>query len=145
MEGRTYRYIRDFKPLFPFGYGLSYTQFNIGKATLSSAILDSDKSETVTLTVPVTNAGKREGTEVIQVYVRNPQDPNGPLKQLRGYKRVTVKPGQTAEAVISFDAKSFEWFDENSNTVRTMPGKYHLLYGNSSDDSALQSVSIEIR
>ena len=145
MEGRTYRYIRDFKPLFPFGYGLSYTQFNIGKATLSSAILDSEKSETVTLTVPVTNAGKREGTEVIQVYVRNPQDPNGPLKQLRGYKRVTVKPGQTAEAVISFDAKSFEWFDENSNTVRTMPGKYHLLYGNSSDDSALQSVSIEIK
>ena len=99
----------------------------------------------MTLTVPVTNVGKREGTEVIQVYVRNPQDPAGPVKQLRGYKRVTVKPGNTAEAVISLDAKSFEWFDENSNTVRTMAGKYELLYGNTSDASGLQSVAIEIR
>ena len=145
MEGRTYRYIRDFKPLFPFGHGLSYTQFNIGKASLSSAVLDSEKSETVTLTVPVTNVGKREGTEVIQVYVRNPQDPAGPVKQLRGYKRVTVKPGNTAEAVLSLDAKSFEWFDENSNTVRTMAGKYELLYGNTSDASGLQSVAVEIK
>ena len=145
MEGRTYRYIRDFKPLFPFGHGLSYTQFNIGKAKLSSAVLDSEKSETVTLTVPVTNVGKREGTEVIQVYVRNPQDPAGPVKQLRGYKRVTVKPGNTAEAIISLDAKSFEWFDENSNTVRTMAGKYELLYGNTSDASGLQSLSVEIK
>lgn len=144
MKGRTYRYMTD-KPLFPFGYGLSYTTFNIGKASLSSSSLKSDGNGSIKVTVPVENIGKMDGTEVVQVYVRNPQDPNGPIKQLRGYARVDVKAGQSAKAVITLNAKSFEWFDENTNTVYTKPGKYELLYGNSSDKDALKSVMVEVK
>ncbi len=141
MEGRTYRYIRDFKPLYPFGYGLSYTTFQIGKASLSSSIMDNNKVE---LTIPVKNLGKADGTEVIQVYVRNPKDVNGPVMQLRAYQRVNVKAGQDANATISLSRKSFEWFDEGSNTMRVMPGQYEILYGNSSKKEDLQSLSITI-
>lgn len=142
MEGRTYRYIRNFTPLFPFGYGLSYTSYNIGKAKLSST---SVKEKGITIDIPVTNTGKMNGTEVIQVYVRNPQDPNGPIKQLRGYQRVEVKAGETATASIKLDRKSFEWFDEDSNTIRVKDGKYEILYGNSSRPEDLQSVMVEVK
>ena len=91
MAGRTYRYMKNDKPLYPFGYGLSYTDFEIGNATLSADKIS--KGHTVTMTIPVTNKGKKDGTEVVQVYVKNPSDPNGPIKQLRAYKRVDVKAG----------------------------------------------------
>lgn len=145
MEGRTYRYMRNDTPLYPFGYGLSYTDFQIGDATLSSASLSATQTSPVTLTIPVANVGKVDGAEVIQVYVRNPQDPTGPIKQLRGYKRVDVKAGQTANAIIELTPKSFEWFDVTTNTVRTMEGDYELLYGNSSADASLKSVTISVK
>ena len=143
MEGRTYRYMRNDKPLFPFGYGLSYTQFEIGKAQLSASTVAAGKPATIT--IPVANVGKKDGTEVVQVYVRNPQDPNGPIKQLRGYQRVSVKAGTTASASIELSQRSFEWFDEETNTVRTKAGKYEVLYGTSSDAADLQSVMIDVQ
>lgn len=142
MEGRTYRYIRDFKPLYPFGYGLSYTSYNIGKAKLSSTTV---KQKGITIDIPVSNTGKMDGTEVVQIYVRNPQDPNGPIKQLRAYQRVEVKAGQTATASISLTPKSFEWFDENTNTIHIKDGKYEILYGSSSRPEDLQSVTVEVK
>lgn len=142
MEGRTYRYIRNFTPLFPFGYGLSYTSYNIGKAKVSST---SVKEKGITIDIPVTNSGKMNGTEVIQVYVRNPQDPKGPIKQLRGYQRVDVKAGETATASIKLDRNAFEWFDEDTNTIRVKEGKYEILYGNSSRPEDLQSVMVEVK
>ncbi len=144
MKGRTYRYMTD-KPLFPFGYGLSYTTFNIGTATLSSSTLKSEGKGTIKVTVPVENTGKMDGTEIVQLYVRNPQDSHGPLMQLRGFARVDVKAGQTVKAVIDLDAKSFEWFDEATNTVYTKPGKYELLYGNSSDRSSLKAAEVTVK
>lgn len=144
MEGRTYRYMRNDKPLFPFGHGLSYTSFEIGDAKTSTKTL-TDKHSSLTLTVPVKNTGAKDGTEVVQIYVRNPQDPNGPLYQLRAYQRVEVKAGQTANANITLNTKSFEWFDENTNTVHTKEGKYEVLYGNTSDASALKSITINIK
>lgn len=142
MEGRTYRYIRNFNPLYPFGYGLSYTSFNIGDAKLSSTTM---KNKAITMDIPVSNVGKMDGAEVVQVYVRNPQDVNGPIKQLREYKRVDVKSGQTVNVSFKLDQKTFEWFDENTNTVHTKEGKYELLYGNSSKPEDLKSVMIEIK
>ncbi len=144
MEGRTYRYMRNDAPLFPFGHGLSYTTFEIGKAKSSSSSIKSE-GKSVTLTIPVSNTGKIDGTEVVQVYVRNPQDPNGPIKQLRGYQRVDVKAGQTVNAKIELTSKSFEWFDEDTNTIRVKEGNYEVLYGNSSAPSALQSINIQVK
>ena len=83
MKGRTYRFMND--ALFPFGYGLSYTTFKIGEARFSKTSIAAN--ETIQLTVPVSNAGKRDGVEVVQVYVRKVNDIEGPLKTLRGFKR----------------------------------------------------------
>ena len=144
MAGRTYRYMKDDKPLYPFGYGLSYTTFEIGKAKLSSTSLKS-KNAAIKIQIPVTNTGKRDGAEVVQVYVRNPQDPQGPIMQLRGFARVGVMAGKTNTVEIMLSSKSFEWFDEGTNTVITKNGRYEVLYGNSSDPASLQSVNVEIK
>ena len=141
MAGRTYRYMKNDKPLYPFGYGLSYTDFEIGNATLSADKIT--KGQTVTMTIPVTNKGKKDGTEVVQVYVKNPSDPNGPIKQLRAYKRVDVKAGQTVNATITINDKSLEWFDEGTNTIHTKEGSYELVYGNSSDATKTIGIKVE--
>ena len=138
MKGRTYRYMND--ALFPFGYGLSYTSFRIGDATLSNSILK--KGEKITLKVPVSNVGKKDGTEVVQVYVKDPADTEGPLKTLKAFERVEVKAGKTAEAVITLDSRNFELFDAATNTVRAKAGKYEFYYGSSSADKDLKKLDI---
>ncbi len=145
MEGRTYRYLRHQEPLFPFGYGLSYTQFTLGKATLSASSLKWNDTGKVTLSVPVQNVGKVDGTEVVQVYVKNLDDPEGPIMQLRGFQRVDVKAGQSATASIELTPKSFEWFDAKSNAMNVRAGRFQLLYGNSSKKSDLQTLDFTIQ
>ena len=135
MRGRTYRYFND--ALFPFGYGLSYTQFELGEA-----IVERD-GEKYTVTVPVKNIGEREGTEIIQLYIRNLSDPDGPSKSLRAFQRVTVKPGQTSNAVLQLTPQSFEFFDPATNTMRTKSGKYELLYGTSSKQQTLKKHDVD--
>ena len=103
MKGRTYRYFND--PLFAFGYGQSYTTFEIGEAKIDG------KGTDYQVTIPVTNTGKCNGTEIVQLYIRDLSDKEGPLKSLRGFQRVYVKAGETATATISLDAKSFEFWD----------------------------------
>ena len=138
MKGRTYRYMND--ALFPFGYGLSYTSFKIGDAQLSSNTLK--KGEQIKLTIPVSNVGKKDGTEVVQVYVKDPADTEGPLKSLKAYQRVTVKAGQTAQAEITLDSKNLELFDAATNTVHAKAGSYELYYGNSSADKNLKKIML---
>lgn len=140
MKNRTYRYMND--ALFPFGYGLSYTDFSIGDATLSGKTLT--PGATITMKVPVKNIGKRDGTEVIQIYVKDPTDSEGPLKSLKGFQRVPVKAGQTAEATITLDSKTFELFDAGSNTVRAKAGNYEVYYGSSSADKDLKKVNVTL-
>ena len=142
MKGRTYRYFND--PLFAFGYGLSYTTFKVGEPTISGDTSLSGKSD-FTLTVPVTNTGQRNGTEILQLYIRNLQDPDGPLKSLRAFERVEVKAGQTVTANLKFERKSFEFFDTETNTMRVKPGKYEILIGTSSQDKDLKPLTLELR
>ena len=127
MQGRTYRYFRG-QALFPFGYGLSYTTFQYG----------SPQYQGETVAVSLKNTGKREGTETVQVYLRKINDPEGPQKSLRAYKRVTLKPGQQTTVTIPFPRERFECWDTRTNTMRVAPGTYELMVGSSSDDSSLQ-------
>ena len=137
MKGRTYRYFND--ALFPFGYGLSYTNFEI-----KNGKLEMRNGGNGTLTVDVTNTGKRDGDEIVQLYIRNLQDAEGPLKSLRAFQRVSVKAGQTKTVTLELTPESFEFWDPTTNTMRVKSGSYELLYGNSSDDKALKIITTNI-
>jgi beta-glucosidase len=137
MKGRTYRYFND--ALFPFGYGLSYTSF-----TIDNGQLKLDNEGKGTLTVDVTNTGTRDGDEIVQLYIRDLQDKEGPLKSLRGFQRVKIKAGQTEKVTIQLTRKSFEFFDTETNTMRVKSGTYELLYGNSSADGSLKTLSVNV-
>ena len=134
MKGRTYRYFND--ALFPFGYGLSYTDFTIGDATIDG------QNGSYKVSIPVSNTGQKNGTEIVQLYIRNTADAEGPSKSLRGFQRVDVKAGQSATANITLTPESFEFWDAETNTMRTKPGTYEILYGNSSLDKDLKRLTI---
>ncbi len=141
MKGRTYRYFSD--PLFAFGYGPSYTTFALGAARIEKSNLKAGNVE-ATLTIPVTNAGKQDGSEVVQLYVRDLADTEGPLKSLRAFQRVDVKAGQTANVRIPLTSKTFELFDPQTNTVHAHSGRYELLYGNSSRPEDLKRMELTL-
>ena len=138
MKGRTYRYFTD--ALYPFGYGLSYTKYEVRG---QKAEVGADGNGKVT--VEVANTGKMDGTEVVQLYIRNLQDPNGPLKSLRAFERVGVKAGQTSTVTLSLNRKSFEFWDAETNTMRVKPGKYEILVGTSSVDQDLKRMEVEVK
>ena len=138
MKGRTYRYFND--ALFPFGYGLSYTEWKVEGGKWMG-----NTNGGGTLSVDVTNCGQREGAEVVQLYIRDLSDKEGPLKSLRGFKKVHLRPGQTATVDIALDKKSFEFWDAETNTMRTKSGTFELLYGTSSADKDLQKLTVTIQ
>lgn len=142
MTGRTYRYMQD-APLFPFGYGLSYTTFGYGKTALDKSELTA--GQPLRLTVPVTNTGKRDGEEVVQVYLRKQGDAEGPVKTLRAFKRVRIPAGKTVNVEFELKDKELEWWDDQSNTVRVCPGNYDIMVGGSSKEEDLQRTTIAIK
>lgn len=142
MTGRTYRYMQD-APLFPFGYGLSYTTFGYGKTALDKSELTAGQS--LKLTVLVTNTGKRDGEEVVQVYLRKQGDAEGPVKTLRAFKRVRIPAGKTVNVEFDLKDKELEWWDDQSNTVRVCPGSYDIMVGGSSKEEDLQRTTIAIK
>ena len=141
MKGRTYRYMTE-TPLFPFGYGLSYTTFAISQGRLDKAATKA--GEGVTFTARVANTGQRDGAEVLQVYVRKVGDDGGPLKSLRGYCRVELKAGEAREVAIELPSQAFEFFDPQTNTMSVEPGDYEIFYGNSSDTPAGNRVTLKL-
>ena len=141
MKDRTYRFMSD--PLFPFGYGLSYTTFSIGEAKVSKSRIKNDES--IELTIPVSNTGKLDGTEIIQVYVHKVNDEDGPIKTLRGFNRVNVEAGKTNQITITMSPSAFEFFDRKNQSMAVAPGEYELMYGTSSDSKDLKTVKIEIQ
>lgn len=136
MANRTYRYFKG-APLFPFGYGLSYTTFKVGTPAYDAA---SGK-----ITVKVSNTGKRDGVEIVQAYMRNTADTAGPLKSLRGFARVSLNAGETKTVEIDFPRKSFEGWDVETNTMRVVPGRYDIMVGTSSADQDLNKICVDIQ
>ena len=134
MKNRTYRYFTG-EPLFPFGYGLSYTNFEIGKPEYKD-----DK-----VLVSVKNTGAAAGIETVQVYIRNTADVEGPLKTLRAYQQIQLAPGEAKTIAIDLPNSSFEGWDTQTNTMRVVPGKYELMVGNSSADRDLKKIIINLK
>ena len=143
MKNRTYRYFTG-QPQYAFGYGLSYTTFSTGKAKISNS-KSKVSSPKVTITMPVTNTGKVSGTETVQVYVKSLDDPGAPIKGLKGFQKLTLNPGETKTATITFDGEAFEYYDESIDELSVKPGRYQLLCGTSSLDKDLQTLPFEIR
>ena len=134
MKNRTYRYYTG-EALFPFGYGLSYTTFEMGQPTYKKNKVQ----------VRVKNTGSWEGLETVQVYIHNTADKEGPLKTLRAYQQVSLKPGESKTVTIDLPHSSFEGWDVKTNTMRVTPGKYEIMVGNSSADSNLRKITVNIQ
>ena len=142
MTGRTYRYMTQ-EPLFPFGHGLSYTSFSYGAVVLGS---DNIKSgEKLRLSVPVTNTGKCDGEEVVQVYLKKNDDVEGPSKALRAFKRVHIPAGKTVDVEFDLGDKELVWWNPQSNTMCVSEGSYELMVGGSSQTAGLLRRSFVIQ
>ena len=126
MKGRTYRFFKG-NPLFPFGSGLSYTSFEYGRAKLKRG----------RITIPVTNTGSRDGVETVQLYLRRSDDADGPLISLRGFKRVMIPAGSTAQVHFDLTEESLNWWSEQAGDVVPLKGGWEILYGGSSDNLKL--------
>ncbi len=133
MKNRTYRYFEG-EPLFPFGFGLSYTDFEISQPDYQNG----------QVSVSVKNAGSASATETVQVYIRNIADKEGPRKTLRGYAQVTLAPNESKTVTIDLPHNSFEGWDTQTNTMRVVPGNYELMVGNSSADKDLKKITVAI-
>jgi beta-glucosidase len=124
MKGRTYRYFEG-KPLYPFGYGLSYTTFSYSGLKLPSAIKPGDP---LTAEVTVTNTGKREGDEVAQLYLAFPHVAGAPLRALRGFKRVHLKAGESQTVQFELRDRDLSMVTE-AGTPIVAKGKYSVSVG----------------
>lgn len=136
MKNRTYRYLQG-EPLYPFGYGLSYTTFALGKPHYDK------KAQNVCLQVE--NTGTRAGAEVVQIYVKDPKDTEGPKKTLRAFQRIELQAGEKRNVEIALQRKSFELFDTQSNTMRIKKGKYEVFIGTSSDDKDEEKLTVTVK
>ncbi|UIJ44375.1 glycoside hydrolase family 3 C-terminal domain-containing protein [Sphingomonas cannabina] len=128
-------------PLFPFGYGLSYTSFEIGAPRLSSPSIARDGS--VDVAVDVANTGARAGDEVVQVYVRDDvSSVTRPVKELKAFRRVTLKPGERQTVTFRLDSRAFELWDKDMKRV-VEPGTFTIMAGGNSVD--LKTATLTIR
>ena len=133
MAGRTYRYMTQ-APLYPFGYGLSYTRFEYSNLQVSAAAIPADGQ--LNLSLDIKNCGDRVGDEVVQLYVRYSNSKvTRPVKELRGFQRITLKPGEARPVAFTLDADQLAYYDESRFVVE--PGTVQVLIGSSSADIRL--------
>jgi beta-glucosidase len=134
MSNRTYRYFKG-KALYPFGYGLSFTQFEYAWSDLPKASYQ--MSETINCRFKVKNNGELAGDEVAQVYIQYPDGKNLPLKELRSFQRVTVNAGESAEIELSIPVSDFQKWDETNGRMEIPSGIYHIFAGGNSENEAI--------
>ncbi|MBQ8930802.1 MAG: fibronectin type III-like domain-contianing protein, partial [Ruminiclostridium sp.] len=135
-----YRYYdtKEMNVLYPFGHGLSYTSYEYSDLELSqSSITDKD---TLTVSVTITNTGNMAGKEIVQLYVC---DKTGyefrPLKELKGFEKVELQPGESKEVIFTLDSRSFSYYNEAMKDWFAASGKYEILIGKSSRDIQLKA------
>ena len=131
---------RKIEPLYPFGYGLSYTTFEYGKLHLSAAAL-SASAPTLTVDFDVANTGRRAGEEAAQVYLGVPALPGveQPPRKLAGFTRVGADPGKTAHASVTLDTRAFSYWDVATHNWKVAPGDYRVFVGGSSRSLPLEA------
>ncbi len=141
-NGRTYMYAKE-KPLYPFGYGLSYTTFRYSGITLSSSTLSQGKE--VKVSFHISNTGGMDGEEVVQLYVSFPSSKTvRPVKQLKGFKRVAIKKGESKTVEFSLSADELAYWDNDTDAYVIEPGTVNILIGASSEDIR-QTKKIQIK
>ena len=137
MEGRTYRYFKG-KPLYPFGYGLSYTKFSYSILTLPQTTINA--GDPLVAEATVTNTGDREGDEVVQVYLTFPDLPGAPLRALRGFRRIHLKPGESQQ--VEFQLKDRDLMMVTTDGDPIIPqGKYTISIGGGQPDTGAPAVN----
>lgn len=133
LVGYRWHDTKKIKPLFAFGHGLSYTDFEYGSMTADKSEMAADG--TITFTVPVTNTGAVEGAEVVQLYIAdNKSSLPRPAKELKHFEKVRLQPGETRNVVFTVDAADLSFFDPESHSWVAEPGAFTALVGSASDD-----------
>jgi beta-glucosidase len=138
-----YRYYdeNNITPQFPFGFGLSYTNFTFQNLAInpSTPTLSNNPGQTVTVSLSVTNTGAMAGAEVVQLYVGIPSTAvPEPPKWLKGFQKISLTPGQTGQVQLALDERSFSYWDVNTSSWLVVPGTYKIMVGSSSRDIRMQ-------
>jgi beta-glucosidase len=124
---------KNIKPLFSFGHGLSYTTFEYGRVT--SDRKEMTASDKITFTVDVKNSGKREGEEIVQLYIRDVKSSlPRPVKELKGFEKVSLQPGETKTVTFTIDKTALSYFDAGRHEWIAEPGDFEAIIGASSSD-----------
>ena len=129
MAGRTYRYFKG-EPLYPFGYGLSYTTFAYDNLVVPEEVT---AKKNLKVSVKVTNTGAKDGDEIVQLYLRKQGDVEGPSKALRAFQRISLKAGESKVVDFSLAPDQLEWWDEQTNTMCMHTGTYEVMVGQDSE------------
>ena len=136
MVGYRYWTTTGKHPLFPFGFGLSYTTFSFSHLSVPAT---ATSGSTVPVSFDVTNSGSVEGAEVAQLYVSDPSAKvNRPERELKGFEKVDLAPGETKHVTLSLDARAFSYWDESKHNWTIDPGKFVIRVGDSSENTPLE-------
>lgn len=133
----------DVSPLFPFGFGLSYTTFKLDNVRLTKKGIS--RKDSTRVLVDVTNTGKRAGSEVVQMYIRDcVSSVTRPVKELKGFQKVWLEPGEKKTVILEISPEALAFYDVHMNYV-VEPGDFEIMIGTSSRDSDLQKVVLTVR
>jgi len=133
----------DISPLYPFGFGLSYTTFKFGEPRLEKTLMK--RNESTSVRVEVTNAGSVAGDEVVQMYIRDKiSSVTRPVKELKGFKRITLEPGQKQTVTLPITPEHLAFYDINMKYI-VEPGEFEIMVGSSSRDQDLQKIVLRVK